>query len=261
MARYILPVISCMILMVMNAHSQSLGRPTISNGGGQGVAGGWVLSWTTGEPVSGSFNPGGGSIMTAGFEQPLPPGTYPVEWLDFRVSWQGDAALLEWTTGEEINNHYFVIERSVDGSLFMQTDTIMATSNPGLRNSYQTLDPEVGSLHMPVIYYRLRQTDLDGAYSFSNILLLNIHPDAAFTAFIYPNPTSDVVYFRDRQPDGQPLSLQILNTRGQIVRKLSISREDARQDVPVSLSGLASGLYYLKAMKGEDQISFRLILR
>ncbi|HRH39553.1 MAG TPA: hypothetical protein PK760_14485, partial [Flavobacteriales bacterium] len=90
----------------------------------------------------------------------------PIELLSFVASCQGDAALLEWSTASESGNDLFTIERSLDGEHWEAIGTV-----PGAGYSLETIrysfrDPDPSAL---LLYYRLRQTDMDGAFSFSPI--------------------------------------------------------------------------------------------
>ncbi len=92
----------------------------------------------------------------------------PIELLSFIASCQGDAALLEWSTASESGNDLFTIERSPDGEHWEAIGTV-----PGAGYSLETIhysfrDPDPSALLM---YYRLRQTDLDGAFTFSPVVV------------------------------------------------------------------------------------------
>lgn len=92
----------------------------------------------------------------------------PIELLSFIASCQGDAALLEWSTASESGNDLFTIERSLDGEHWEAIGTV-----PGAGYSLETIhysfrDPDPSALLM---YYRLRQTDLDGAFTFSPVVV------------------------------------------------------------------------------------------
>lgn len=77
---------------------------------------------------------------------------------------------LQWETASEINNNYFSIERSIDEQTFKVAGTKQGAGNSSTPLNYdfvdklETLKPET------ILYYRLKQTDFDGNYSYSKII-------------------------------------------------------------------------------------------
>lgn len=124
------------------------GTPTFDLGAG-------TLSYTG---YSGSFS--GFAIGESNF-------TLPVTWLSFTGKPVGKTVVLDWATSSEHNNHHFDIERSADGIHFTGIGIVNAVSSSGSTNKYQftDLNPLIGQA-----YYRLKQTDLNGRFSYSAII-------------------------------------------------------------------------------------------
>ncbi len=78
--------------------------------------------------------------------------------------------LLEWSTSSEINNDYFTIEHSENALEFNQIGTVLGAGNSNIELFYQLIDdnPTNG-----INYYRLKQTDFDGNYAYSEIIAIN----------------------------------------------------------------------------------------
>ena len=106
----------------------------------------------------------------------------PIELVSFNARNDGSAVLLEWTTASEIDNHYFTLERSTDGSAY--SDLL---NTPGAGNSQVSIDyraHDVGPVP-GVSYYRLRQTDFDGASAVSAAVAVQRHTASnAVQAFV-----------------------------------------------------------------------------
>jgi hypothetical protein len=83
----------------------------------------------------------------------------PVNLLNFSVECYNDHRLLHWQTASEINNHYFTIEKTVDGITYNPLATIAAVGNSSGINEYQFEDEESTC---GLAYYKLSQTDFDG---------------------------------------------------------------------------------------------------
>jgi len=75
--------------------------------------------------------------------------------------------LLQWTTSNEMNSKHFIVEKSKDNVNFTKIATVDARGNSSKNNSYVYLDMDLASANEKITY-RLRQVDMDDAYSFSN---------------------------------------------------------------------------------------------
>ncbi|MFW5663557.1 MAG: G8 domain-containing protein, partial [bacterium] len=95
----------------------------------------------------------------------------PVEWLSFTAQPEGGEVLLHWQTATETNNDYFTVLRSSDGEHFHPLGRLYGAGNSNQVNSYTFSDvtPLPG-----VSYYRVRQTDFDGQYDYSETLAVEV---------------------------------------------------------------------------------------
>jgi hypothetical protein len=94
--------------------------------------------------------------MKGGTEQTV---SLPIELISFNATLEGEQVLITWTTGSEINNDFFQVERSIDGIDFEIIETISGAGNSQEVINYNTYDafPPDG-----IVYYRIRQIDFDG---------------------------------------------------------------------------------------------------
>ena len=90
----------------------------------------------------------------------------PIELLFFSATPNQRVVDLNWATASEMNNDYFTIERSKDGNTWDVLETVSGAGTTNQRSEYNTIDalPFAG-----ISYYRLKQTDYDGSYSYSAI--------------------------------------------------------------------------------------------
>lgn len=112
----------------------------------------------------------------------------PVELISFSAHRDDKNAVIEWTTASEINNDYFVVEKSFDG-----TEWTVVTVVDGAGNSTQLLNYSVNDKYNneETVYYRLLQVDFDGTGKYSEVVRLERKEGAVIT--VYPNPaTSDL---------------------------------------------------------------------
>ncbi len=87
--------------------------------------------------------------------------------LDLKATEDQMGNLLQWTTANEINSKHFIVEKSKDNVNFVKIATVDARGNSSKNNAYVYLDMDLASINEQITY-RLRQVDMDDAYSYSN---------------------------------------------------------------------------------------------
>ncbi|MEZ4722546.1 MAG: hypothetical protein R2813_11795 [Flavobacteriales bacterium] len=135
----------------------------------------------------------------------------PVELLEFRALLSERMVVeLEWTTASETSNDYFTIERSVDGEKWTGIMRVEGSGNSNSHKTYHAVDndPLVG-----ISYYRLKQTDIDGEFSYSEIeeVQLNSNKVVQEQLSVAPNPTDGLVTIHFNE---NPSLVRILNLSG-----------------------------------------------
>lgn len=167
----------------------------------------------------------------------LKAGSLPVTWGNFTAEKQGITSLLKWNTLTEINADRFDIERSNDGTNFSVIGTVKASGNSNQVNNYTYTDskPVEG-----MDYYRLREVDFDGHFSYSEVKNLNFgNVDNAIK--ISPNPAKEKISITV-PGNTKELKISIINAQGRQVKTFTMNG----QYVQLQLPALASGVYYVR---------------
>jgi len=175
----------------------------------------------------------------------------PVELLSFSVSLYHNFVSIEWVTAIEINNDYFTIERSIIDQNWQVLGHVVGAGNSKQKITYQWTDerPVEG-----ISYYRLKQTDFDGTYTYSHIISVFIPITGKAT--IDPNPTNDFILIKGPSKVGN-LTVEIVNHLFQIIRAdINISSEE----VIVDTSTLPDGLYIITVKSGYVNIAQKRIV-
>jgi hypothetical protein len=175
-------------------------------------------------------------------------GTLPVTWLYFNATQKSDKVLLTWGTAAEMNNAYFIVERSSNGVDFREAGRIAANGNSSSDQHYSFSDAVTVQQKW---FYRLKQTDIDGVYSYSKIV--TVQTDEQATARVQPNPVQNS--FQVQLPDNsQPAALAIYNAAGILMHKQTINNGQT-----VSAQQLPAGMYYLQLQQGARQYRLKMI--
>lgn len=94
----------------------------------------------------------------------------PVELVNFNVECEQNGNVISWETISEQNNDYFDVQKSIDGSEFKSLEIIQGAGTTTHAHEYQVRDSEKIN---DVVYYRIRQVDIDGTENFSDIVSSN----------------------------------------------------------------------------------------
>jgi len=171
----------------------------------------------------------------------------PVEFLDFNIAVKNTTIDLIWKTASETNNDYFTVERSLDRETFVPLAVMdgSGNSNEIVRYFYTDENPFPG-----LAYYRIKQTDFDGNFDYSQVLPVDFMDKKLPWLSVYPSPASDMLHI---STDESSLNAQftIFNALGaEVENGICVNAEF---DIPVS--DYDEGLYYF-SINGSKRTSF-----
>ena len=171
----------------------------------------------------------------------------PVTLLYFNGTNEGKNNLLKWATASEQNSKEFILERSLNGTDFSQIAITPAAGNSATERNYQYTDQRIDRLNSRVMFYRLKQVDMDGRFRYSNIVRLNYNKNGNTPAIVYPNPTKGVINILvgDNSVIGKEAVISDMN--GKIIRRLIITAANQSID----LSSYPNGLYLIRLSNDE----------
>lgn len=226
------------------------GDPTIAPGGGVQpygktsslsnaiFVGGWYSKTTEFSMTSGT------SGVYVNVQPPL-----PVTWLNVSAAKTDNGTVnINWSTASEINNDFFTVEKSFDNRNFAEIAKINGAGNKSTISKYAFEDRNPGN---GTIYYRIKQTDFNGAFDYSSVV-------AAFSGktlknlIVSPNPAvSDITVTWDA-PVKEQLNLQIVDMTGMVlVSELLPFNSNV---ATIKLDDLSSGLYFITVASNNDLV-------
>ncbi len=183
----------------------------------------------------------------------------PITLLKFEANAMDDVVQVTWSTIEEINNDFFTVERSYDGVLFHEVGKIEGNGNHSGRLDYSFVD--VDPILDQYSYYRLKQTDFDGVYTYSGIDAVLITTEAEEEKILlFPNPVSGGFIFIDLpEVSENPWIVQIFDQLGNLVSESRITSDDQglfNIDAPE-----IAGMYIIKVIGEERAFTSRFIVK
>jgi hypothetical protein len=166
----------------------------------------------------------------------------PVELLYFTATVNNNEVGLSWATASEINNNFFTLERSAD---MLSVEIIGQVQGAG--NSNQTLAYQFTDLHpLPgTSYYRLKQTDFDGSFEYSDWTTATLEITKKQTleiVNIFYN--SDHTVVRAKVQPGEPLKIQVFDLFGKEV--FSHEYVPEKSTIEHTFSHYKKGLYIIR---------------
>jgi len=214
-------------------------------------------AWET--PLAGQVNPTSQSVLVsnvttfgpwaiAAEDFPL-----PVELVSFTASViDNKEVLCKWITASEINNDYFTVERSKNGNEFEEVGKVDGAGNSTAVLNYSLTDykPYTG-----ISYYRLKQTDFNGDYFYSQVVAVTIFENAS-DILIYPNPSNGIFNIIKNNMD-IPVELFMYDMEGRLVWKnhlLDLSMQ-------IDIQNFGKGIYNLQAAAKGVNKNFRVVVQ
>lgn len=174
--------------------------------------------------------------------------TLPLKLLDFNGHIVKKSAELEWKTAEELNTRSFDIERSTDGINYTTVGNLPAYNTAG-EHQYHFTDENITSLGVPVVYYRLKQKDIDDRYTYSRIIVLSMDDNRSII-MLYPNPVNDEANLTITVDKKQALFGKVLDNAGRVVKSIQWNLPAGSISLRVDLKKLAKGIYFLELKGG-----------
>jgi hypothetical protein len=175
-------------------------------------------------------------------------------WLDFKAIPAGDfVAQLDWSTSKEVNNSHFVIERSIDGNIFIPLGNISATEKPLHVNSYQFFDKQAVEGDN---YYRIIQYDNEGNAKPSPVRIVKFS-GKAFAVHFTPNPANDYLLV-DIQSPVAGSTIKLIDAAGRIV--MDEKNENKLLKIRLDVKKLNPGIYTLLVETDQDKFSDKVVI-
>ena len=259
---------SCGVLVRSNGGNGGIANTGNAHGGGGGGGQGVVIYSITqpttntttqtqngnggcdnnSNPCNSNTSGGGAGTSGSGIIDGATGGPLPIELDYFNAVKLHSAVALEWRTFSEINNDFFTVERSQDG--YKWTDIIRINGNGTSvePNTYNGFDyqPLLGTS-----YYRLKQTDFDGNFTYHSMHAVSFNRTTSFQ--VYPNPSKDKITV---EGVNNSLDLKIIDLLG---KEIDVSIVFNENKSVIDIRNLNQGVYFLVIKDNYTQESIRII--
>lgn len=198
---------------------------------------------------------------TKNFYQQITAGSVlPVKFTSFNAVKKNDNAALNWAVeNETVSVDHYEIERSLNGTTFNKINSFLKSNNLNNGNTYNYLDQNISTLKSNgIIYYRIKQIDIDGRFVYSEIRKVKTSEMSSFIA-VYPNPVKDITSLQIDTQTNMQVQFSLLSNDGRMIQKNTIQAVKGINMENISMKNFAAGNYLLKVEMGNNVQTLKII--
>lgn len=195
--------------------------------------------------ISATDNDDANHNVAAYLTQPPIPGNLPIQLISFTGKNVNGNNILEWTTASETNSDYFIIERSEDGTIFYEIGEIKGAGNSNSILKYEFKD----SNPLTVSYYRLRQVDFDGNFTYSPVIELSSNSEKNEIHIF--STGSEIAICANTENTISP-EVTVYNMTGQIVYCSVVTIQEGASYTQITPDITTEGLYLVYITSGNQ---------
>ena len=182
----------------------------------------------------------------------------PIELTDFNVTYEAPAVIASWKTASELNNEYFTLERAGEDLSFDEVSRQPGAGTTKEPRSYSAVDPYP---YEGKSYYRLKQTDYDGTFTYSDTRYIFIK-ETGKELSVFPNPNDGLrLNFKLGTSPFQLSQVEIINQQGVLLEKQTIDGNNLREYSIELKQRLTPGFYVMHVYYNGKEEYLKLIVK
>jgi hypothetical protein len=166
-------------------------------------------------------------------------GSLPLNFTSFTGIIKNNKAALSWSTTNEVNNKFFIVERSLNGRNFDSVGQVQAGNNTSNTYSFNENNTNATS------YYRIKQVDINGSYTYSSVITLK-NTGSSKDVTVYPTQATSTINYVLSSEAPATVTVQVYNITGQPVISQQATLMQGLNVRSVNVSGLVVGSYVLR---------------
>ena len=174
----------------------------------------------------------------------------PVKLSSFNASVKKSQVLLSWQTAQELNSHYFTVQKSLDNRQFIDIGKVYAAGNSSVSKNYSFTDENPSYFEKP-IFYRLAMVDKDGSKEYSSIENVILKTTATFIKSIYPNPlkAGSVLNIDLVSQYNEVVQLKLIDNNGSLIKVVELTAAKGSNNLNIKLPLVMSAGNYKLIIK------------
>lgn len=220
-------------------------------------------SWVN--PGAGTDTPSGNYVSGAASQSSNVPwvlsdnrSPLPIELLSYTATCRDDEVVLNWATASETNNNYFTIEKSADAVNWEILTTVGGAGTSNAPNYYSAFDSQPYS---DVSYYRLKQTDFDGTFTYSPVISSSCGSDEPFNVQVIALNASHELQLTFSAEEGESYVFSLYDIQGKLLVNKSESTVAGTNEVHVILPEISEGIYLIALQNSKKFFGQKILLK
>jgi hypothetical protein len=188
-------------------------------------------------------------------------GALPVSWVNVEVyNDKNEDHIIRWETANEINLSHYTVERSLNtADNFNEIESLIyPQQDQNINKIYTASDRD--NEKSGVYYYRIKQVDLDGKYSYSKTVSIRKTNDLEVS--VYPSPAAGQTKVYLSLPYDSDVTIELYDGTSRFISTLlkTESFEKGSHEIQLDLTNVKSGLYTVNIKTGDELISEKLVV-
>jgi hypothetical protein len=179
----------------------------------------------------------------------------PFSITSFTAEKKNSGVKLNWESNSEQNTSHFIVEKSLDGSNFSALQRVEASGNSSTQKNYTATDakPIYGTN-----FYRLKMVDLDGRFTYSDIVAIKINNDS-YNVSVFPNPVQNELQIQIPSTVKAECTIQLRDISGKLIRQKTVQLNNTLLSTSMNMEDLGKGLYMLVVQYGDIKETQKII--
>ncbi|MEO6540384.1 MAG: T9SS type A sorting domain-containing protein [Ferruginibacter sp.] len=178
----------------------------------------------------------------------------PIKLHSFSAAKKNGSVILNWNATSENTMEHFEIERSTDGVNYIKLADVYAKGIGNYDYSFADASPVKGNG-----FYRLKLINNDGRFIYSDILNVKYLPKDVYISALYPAVTNSKINLVITSGKNLPAVLLIENIQGAVIKKFSVALTNSSNNIPLDVSSLPTGNYFIRLNVNGDSFTERFI--
>ncbi len=186
------------------------------------------------------------NIASAAFTVYPNPAPLPVAFTSLEAKSHQNGVAIYWSTANEENSDYFSLERSDDGLSFHAIGKVSGKGFTNNSSSYSYIDDKAPG---GMVYYRLKQVDTNGNYSYSSIVAVRLKSNSlSLSVIAYPNPGTNYIKLDMTMLAPENYKLAVWSVDGRFIKSMNLTGGFENQ---LEIGSLTAGVYIFKIQGAE----------
>lgn len=172
------------------------------------------------------------------------PSPLPVDLVSFNSEVENNKVIIRWTTAKEVNNNYFIVERSTNAVDF---EAICKIPSKGSNSEIKYYDITDVPSAKGIYYYRLKHSDINAGFKYGNVLSVEFDPQNKEIS-LYPNPNEGKFSLSYSIKENDKAEFVIYNNSGKKVSSHPITPFSLSMDFNSDLeNGVYCGRFFINS--------------